>query len=132
MKMDDSPKIPILKQPVSLMEAGPSGISLAIAAAEPHPVDTMQRQRSTGSNPYNNLHFIRSMYGSGLAMELAAERQLARREKSLGLDCIGGIYEDIISGNDTTVQYADFMSLPDHRPELPKSVFHVSMQRHLK
>jgi len=130
--MEESPKIPIVKKPVSLMETGPSGSNLAVAAAERHPVDTMQRQGFTGSSPYNNLHFIRSMYGSGLAMELAAERQMARREKAMGLNNIGGIYEDIVSGNDATIQFADFMSLPDNRPELPKDVFHVSMKHHLK
>lgn len=130
--MDDTPKIPILKKPVSLMETGPSGLSLAVAAAERHPVDTLQRQGLTGSSPYKNMNFIRLMYGSGLAMELTAERQIARREKAMGLDYIGGIYEDVVSGNDTSVQFADFMALPDNRPELPKSVFHISMKNHAK
>lgn len=130
--MDDSPKIPIVKKPVSLMETGPSGSNFAVAAAERHPVDTMQRQGMPGSNPYKDLSFIRSMYGSGMAMELAAERQMARQEKAMGLSQIGAIYEDIVSGTDTSVQFADFMSLPDNRPELPKSVLHVSMERQLK
>jgi len=130
--MDESPKIPIVKKPVSLMETGPSGNNLAVAAAERHPVDTIQRQGLVGSNPYKDLHFVRSMYGPGLAMELAAERQMARQEKAMGLGQIGGIYEDIVTGNDTSVQFADFMSLPDNRPELPKSVLHVSMERQLK
>jgi len=130
--MDDTPKIPIIKKPVSLMETGPSGSNFAVAAAERHPVDTMQRQGMTGSNPYKDLSFIRSMYGSGMAMELAAERQMARQEKAMGLSQIGSIYEDIVSGTDTSVQFADFMSLPDNRPELPKSVLHVSMERQLK
>jgi Proteasome maturation factor UMP1 len=129
--MDETPKIPILKKPVSLMETGPSGLSLAVAVAERHPVDTLQRQGLTGSSPYKNTNFVRLMYGPGLAMELAAERQIALREKAMGLDNIGAIYEDVVSGNDTSVQFTDFMALPDNRPELLKSVFHVSMKTHL-
>ena len=65
-------------------------------------------------------------------MEMAAERQYVQKERNMGMHKIGNMYEDIVMGNDTTVQFTDFMSLPDHRIELPKSVFHVSMDRQLK
>lgn len=130
--MDESPKIPLVKMSVCSLEAGLNGGNLAIAAAERHPVDVLQRSglKATG-NPYRDLNFIRSIYGSGLATEIAAERQMARKEKVMGLALIGGLYEDIVLGNDATLQFSDFMSLPGDRAELPKSVFHVTMERHL-
>ena len=130
--MDDTPKIPIVKKPVSSLETGLNGGNLAIDAAERHPVDVFQRSGPAASgNPYRDLNFVRSIFGSGLAMEMAAERQIARQEKAMGLTQIGGLYEDIVLGNDTSLQFSDIMSLPENRAELPKSVFHVYMERQL-
>jgi Proteasome maturation factor UMP1 len=128
--MYDSPKIPIVTKHDSALEADVNPGNLAIAATERHPVDALQRSGS--ANPYQDLNFVRSIYGSSLAMEMAAERQLARNEKAMGMSKIGGLYEDIVLGNNNTLQFSDFMSLPENRPDLPKSVFHVSMERHLK
>lgn len=131
--MDESPKIPIVKKHDSALVTGLNGGNLAIAAAERHPVDVLQRSGQAAlSNPYHDLNFIRSIYGCGLAMEMAAERQMARKEKAMGMSQIGGLYEDIVLGNDATLQFSDFMSLPENRAELPKSVLHVSMERQLK
>jgi Proteasome maturation factor UMP1 len=129
--MDDSPKIPVVSMHKSASESGLNVGNLAIAAAERHPVDVMQRSGPT-TNPYQDLNFVRSVYGSGIAMEMAAERQLARAENDLGMSKIGGLYEDIVTGNQSNLQFSDFMSLPDNRSELPKSVFHLSMDRQLK
>lgn len=131
--MDESPKIPLVKKLDSALKTGLNGGNLAIAAAERHPVDCLQRSGppATG-NPYHDLNFIRSLYGSGLAMEMAAERQMARKEKAMGMSKIGGLYEDIVMGNDITLQYSDFMSQPEKSAELPKSVFHAIMERQLK
>jgi Proteasome maturation factor UMP1 len=134
--MSEAPKIPITKQAVSMMESGLNGNHLAVAAAERHPVDTMQRfgtSATTTANPYRDIEFVRSVYGSSLAMQMAAERQMARTEKyGMGSEHIGSVCEDIVMGNDTSIQFADFMSLPEHRPDLPKTVFHPVMQNQLK
>ena len=136
--MDDStPKIPIYTNQDIALEADVNTGNYAIAVAERNPVDVLQ-QRARGNaasatmNPYQEINFVRSIYGSGLAMEMAAERQFVQQERNMGMHKIGNMYEDIVLGNDATIQYSDFMSLPDHRIELPKSVFHVSMDRQLK
>ena len=137
--MDDTtPKIPIYTKQDIALEADVNTGNYAVAVAERHPVDVLQ-QRARGSvianittNPYQDLNFVRSIYGSGLAMEMAAERQYVRKERNMGMHKIGNMYEDIVLGNDARMQYTDFMSLPDNRVELPKSVFHVSMDRQLK
>jgi Proteasome maturation factor UMP1 len=137
--MDAStPKIPIYTKQDNALEADVNTGNYAVAVAERHPIDVLQqRTRSnviatTTVNPYQDLNFVRSIYGSGLAMEMAAERQYVQKERNMGMHKIGNIYEDIVLGNDVTMQYTDFMSLPDHRIELPKSVFHISMDRQLK
>ena len=91
--MDESPKIPIVQQPVSLMQ-GPNGGNLAVQAAERHPIDALQRQggHTAGGSPYRDLDFVRSVYGSGLAMEIAAERQMAQREKRFGVSHVGILF----------------------------------------
>ena len=130
--MDESPKIPIVQQPVSLMQ-GPNGGNLAVQAAERHPIDALQRQggHTAGGSPYRDLDFVRSVYGSGLAMEIAAERQMAQREKRFGVSHVGSIYEDIVLGNNSSIQLSDFMSVPENRPELSKAVLHPVMARQL-
>ena len=133
-----TPKIPIYTKQDNALEADVNTGNYAVAVAERHPIDVLQ-QCARGSvtatstiNPYQDLNFVRSIYGSGLAMEMAAERQYVQKERNMGMHKIGNMYEDIVLGNDATMQYTDFMSLPDHRIELPKSVFHVSMDRQLK
>ena len=137
--MDDTtPKIPIYTKQDIALEADVNTGNYAIAVAERHPIDVLQKQRLRGNgslvaiNPYQDMNFVRSIYGSGLAMEMAAERQYVQQERNMGMHKIGNMYEDIVLGNDATIQYTDFMSLPDSRIELPKSVFHVSMDRQLK
>lgn len=132
--MDVTPKIPIVTQQNAALESDVNSGHLAIAAAERHPIDRMQRAGAfaNGNNPYQNLQFVRSVYGSALAMEMAAERQMVQKEKAMGLHKIGGLYQDLVLGNDTQLQFTDFMSLPENRPDLPKSVLHVSMERQWK
>jgi Proteasome maturation factor UMP1 len=132
--MDVTPKIPIVTQQNAAVESDVNTGHLAIAAAERHPVDRMQRSSNANGNinPYQNLQFIRSVYGSALAMEMAAERQMVHKEHAMGMHRIGGLTQDLVLGTDAQLQVTDFMSLPDHRSELPKSVFHPAMARQLK
>ena len=131
---DTTPKIPIYAKQDIALEADVNTGNYAVAVAERHPIDVLQQRSAAATtiNPYQDLNFVRSIYGSGVAMEMAAERQYVQKERNMGMHKIGNMYEDIVMGNDTTVQFTDFMSLPDHRIELPKSVFHISMDRQLK
>jgi hypothetical protein len=135
--MTMSPKIPLVSKPDSTLAAGLNTGNLALSAAERHPIDSLQRSggqtaHSLLNNPYQDLDFIRSVYGSGLAMEMAAERQIARREAAMGMTKIAGVTYDIYAGQDATLQFGDFMSLPENRVTLPTSPFHISMERQLR
>ena len=130
--MDATPKIPIVRKPSSMMETGPAGSDFATAAAARHPVDQLQRQGHPHDSPYRNPEFVRSVYGSAMAMEMTAERQMARREKQMGLDFVGEMYQDIVDGNDCMIDMSDFMSLPENRPEVSKAVMHPYMAKFLK
>lgn len=116
-----------------MLETGPSGPNFATAVAARHPIDELQRsERSPQDSPYQDIQFLRSVYGSALAMEIAAERQMVQREKQMGLDHLAAIYEDSVNGTDFSVSASDFMCLPDDRPEMSKAVLHQYMARHLK
>jgi len=140
--MDESaPSIPVVKKPVSSLEIGPNGNNLASSAASRHPVDDMQRRirqaGMTGSsqgNPFQNLEHVRRMYGSGLALRLATEQKLAaeqdRDARASGLPT-SGLYRDIVSGRDVQIDFADFLSLPEYRPDLPKANPHKAMEHQL-
>jgi Proteasome maturation factor UMP1 len=137
--MTDSGTIPVLNQPVSSLEAGPNSNNLAAFANARHPVDSMQRQHVLGvRNPYRSLDFARQVYGSGFAMTLATEEKNAyeeRREKQfVGLHLMGdtsSVYGDIVSGQDVSIDFKDYLSLPDYRPDVPKQNPHSGMERAL-
>jgi hypothetical protein len=131
--MSNTPKVPIVREPSSMLETGPAGVNLATAAAARHPVDELQRDGSSlQDSPFQDIGFIRSVYGSGLAMEISAERQMAKREKQMGLDHLSSIYQDTTDGTDQCVNVGDFMSLPDNRPTLSTAVLHPYMAQYLK
>jgi Proteasome maturation factor UMP1 len=130
--MSDSPKVPIVREPSSMLETGPAGVNLATAAAARHPVDELQRSGFPQDSPFQDVDFIRSVYGSALAMEISAERQMAKREKEMGLDHMASIYQDTTDGTDQFVNVCDFMSLPDNRPDLSTAVLHPYMAKFLK
>ena len=49
-------------------------------------------------------------------MRLATEQKMAREEaRAPGLES-SGLYGDIISGRDTTLDFSDYLSLPQNRP----------------
>ena len=129
--------IPLMKQPVSMMETGLNGASLASVASARHPVDVLQ-QRTEGIHPYRNLNFARHVYGSGLAMVLATEQKLANQERqqrqSIGLHRghgMGSVYGDIVNGQDINIEFTDYLSMPQYRPDLPKQNPHTAMERSL-
>jgi Proteasome maturation factor UMP1 len=129
--MDDTAHIPIMNKPASLMEVGPNGNNLAAAAASRHPVDDLQRTMQ--QNPFCNLDYVRHVYGSGLAMRLATEQKIAAQHEQRGAAGIpnSGLYRDIVAGRDVQLDFADFLSLPENRPDVMKSNPHAVMERQL-
>lgn len=130
------PKIPIMSKPSNLMELGPNGNNLATAAASRHPIDEMQR-RSRGLQHPRNLQDVRRIYGPGLAMVLATEQKIARQQEEMmaglphAFSATGGkLYGEIVSGQDVQLDFGDFLSLPEHRPDLPQNP-HKLMERQL-
>ena len=88
----------------------------------------------TAVSHFEGLEFVRRVYGSGLAMKLATEQKIAKEQDMLarapGLES-SSLYGDIVSGKDTTIQFSDFLSLPEYRPSVPKENPHVVMERRL-
>ena len=126
---ESSQKIPIVKGKADAsgaIELG--GRNLAVEAAARHPVDVIQRSQDT-ENPFQDLSFLRATYGSGFAMGIAMERQIAAKEMKWHNN---SMYADILSGHDTTLQFDDVLGLPDNRPELPQGVLHPLMAEQLK
>eukprot|EP00549_Striatella_unipunctata_P024540 CAMPEP_0118694614 /NCGR_PEP_ID=MMETSP0800-20121206/12636_1 /TAXON_ID=210618 ORGANISM="Striatella unipunctata, Strain CCMP2910" /NCGR_SAMPLE_ID=MMETSP0800 /ASSEMBLY_ACC=CAM_ASM_000638 /LENGTH=130 /DNA_ID=CAMNT_0006593129 /DNA_START=101 /DNA_END=496 /DNA_ORIENTATION=+ len=102
-----SSSIPMMNKPYNMMEVGPNGNNLASQSREIHPVDRMQR--ATGGSALD-LDMVRRVYGSGLAMKLATERNMASR--------VGGrlpglpqsnLMHDALSGRDLDLDFGDVL-----------------------
>lgn len=128
----ESPSIPIFEQPPSLWEGGPTANNLASMALARHPVDEMQRIRNQPGR-FDDLTFVRHVYGPGLAMTLALEQKTALHEHaSRGVHRSSpGLYGEIVTGRDSILDFSDFLSLPQHRPDLKKPKSHIVMERQL-
>ena len=118
--------IPVMKKPVSSMETGPNGVNLEASSKARHPVDILQQQ-TAGAHPYRSINFARHVYGSGLAMVLATEQKIANQERQqrniVGLSrggLSGSTYGDIVTGQDVNIDFSDYLSIPDHRPDISK------------
>jgi Proteasome maturation factor UMP1 len=138
---DESNTIPLMKQPVSVMETGLNGNNLASNAIERHPVDILQH-RTVGVHPYHNINFARHVYGSGFAMTLATEQKVVindmKQRHLIGLNLPGhgfgstsSIYGDIVTGQDTTIDFSDYLSMPQFRPDSVNHNPHNAMERAL-
>lgn len=130
LRMDDEiAGIPVMQKPASLMEVGPNGNNLAAAAASQHPVDHLQQRMVQ----HNSIEYASHMYGSGLAMRLATEQRLAAdfNRGAMGLPQ-SNMYRDIVTGNDTKLDFADFLSLPEYRPDVSKANPHAVMEHQLR
>ena len=92
------------------------------------------RVGDTAASPFGNLEFVRQVYGSGLAMRLATEQKMARDHhvmgRAPGLET-SNLLGEIFSGRDTTMDFSDYLSLPENRPTLPMVNPHSVMERHL-
>lgn len=115
--MSETPQIPIVNKPMSMMDVGPNGNNLAAQAQAPHPVDFLQQQ---SSGP--NLDTVRHVYGIGLAMRLQTEQKIAQSQPSY--------YREIVSGTDDKLDFGDLFAAGDKAdggvPDL-----HKAMEREL-
>jgi len=127
-----TPTIPMMDRPLSMMEVGPNGNNLAARAQARHPIDEMQRATSAPGK-FQDLAFVRHVYGSGLAMRLATEQKIAAQEMMSTAPGIrsAGLYGDIVTGNDTKFTFRDYLSLPEYRPDVKKQNLHVALERQL-
>jgi hypothetical protein len=112
-------QIPMTRTPVNTMDDGPNGNNLASQGLARHPVDEMQRAQQ--NNHFDDLEDVRRIYGSGLAMRLATERQMAMSVggRLPGMDAIGGqsnILLETLMGTDTKIEFADFLGRPEDMP----------------
>ena len=122
--MTESNSIPIMRKPTDTMSNGLNSSNLAAAAIQRHPIDQMQRSTSSSgesSSPLD-LDAVRRLYGSGLAMKLATERQLASNVggRLPGLDAhpdSRAMYESL-TGEDMTLGFGDFLNVRTNRPEV--------------
>eukprot|EP00538_Stauroneis_constricta_P013821 CAMPEP_0119547706 /NCGR_PEP_ID=MMETSP1352-20130426/1767_1 /TAXON_ID=265584 /ORGANISM="Stauroneis constricta, Strain CCMP1120" /LENGTH=136 /DNA_ID=CAMNT_0007592709 /DNA_START=117 /DNA_END=527 /DNA_ORIENTATION=- len=133
--MDDM--IPVMNKPANLMENGPNGDNLEQMAMIRHPVQEMQRQRVTNRNSFLGTigeQEVRRLYGSGLAMRLATERKMGMEQGTRGVVGLpsSGLMADILSGDDTKINFEDFLGLPDNRPTQARADNpHSAMERKL-
>ena len=67
-------------------------------------------------------------------MRLATEQKIAREQdfaaRAPGLES-SNLFGEIVSGRDTTIDFADFLSLPEHRPSMPLENPHAMTERRL-
>ena len=127
--MEDTLRIPEMHQPASLMETGLNGNNLAAQATAPHAVDAMQRRRAT--NPLESLAYVRSVYGSGLAMRLATEQKIAAQQDDVTPLQTTNLYREIVTGADVQMDFGDYLNLAEHSPEMIKETPHAFMERKL-
>jgi hypothetical protein len=89
---------------------------------------------TTAAAPFGSLEFVRHVYGSGLAMRLATEQKMARDQdlmaRAPGLES-SNLLGEIVSGRDTTIDFGDYLSLPQNRPSVPLENPHLLMERRL-
>lgn len=120
--------------PNSMVDVGPNSNNLASQSLARHPVDEMQQTQQT--NHFDDLDDVRRMYGSGLAMRLATERQMALNVggRLPGLDAVGGqsnIMFETLMGTDTKIEFRDYMGRSEDMPTAVVKNLHSAMETKL-
>lgn len=132
--METTPTIPLVEEPISMMEVGPNGTNFASQAMSRHPVDDLQQNSGMGQQ-FNDLDFVRNVYGSGLAMRLATEQKFAAQQRQGNpFRSQGHLYGEIVTGNDTKFDMADFLPRAEYRADNIKrenTNLHIAMERQL-
>jgi hypothetical protein len=126
-----SASIPIAQNPVKTMETGLNGHNLATTASQRHPVDDLQRRSAL----YDDLDDVRRIYGSGLAMRLATERQMASKVGGRLPGMESGDSQNVLMqtlmGTDTKLDFGDVLSRPEHMPVARITSPHMAMEHKL-
>lgn len=116
-----------------MMQAGPNGLNFAAAASQNHFVDDLQRRSSV----YEDIDCVRRIYGSGLAMRLATERQMASKVGGRLPGMEGAIVDssnialETLLGTDTKLDFQDVLSRPEHLPIATVKSPHQAMEQKL-
>lgn len=131
--------IPVMDrtEKLNLWQQGPNANHLEAQAKSRHPIDDLQRNQQ---DPFD-LNHVRSVYGSGLAMRLATERNWIR-EHSTRLPGLPQSHAlaDTLMGRDVELDFGDFLSLPQNAPfegdgythhPSTNSIPHTAMERQL-
>lgn len=121
--------MPVLKEAKVDLLSGANSNNLAASTLSRHPVDDLQRKLH--ANPFEDLQAVRHIYGTGLAMRLATERKIAAQEENEAGLPSAGLYRDIVTGNDTRIDFKDFLSLPEHRPDATVESPHMRLEHKL-
>lgn len=127
---DFSSTIPLTRNPVNQMDAGPNGNNLAAAATRSHVVDELQRTGAQQQRGFLDLDGVRRLYGSGLAMRLATERQLASQSggRLPGMPS-SKLALETVTGNNVMIDFADVLGRPEDAPIALVKDSHGAMQR---
>lgn len=111
----------MMRSPAHVMSCGPNGDNLAAQARQTHPVDRMQQASASVGSSSLDVDAIRRLYGSALAMRLSTERRLASGVggRLPGMDAAPASCAmlDALTGDDLTLDFGDYLNLPEHRPE---------------
>merc|ERR1711884_747760 len=131
--------IPVMKKPIDTMEVGANGNNLATAAMGRHPIEELQHRQAFQRVSFmgtDEEEEIRRLYGSGFAMKIATERQIAN-QMTVGGSIGGGIPSsnniigDVLSGRDMHIGFEDTLGLIEFRPTINKKYEdpHMMMER---
>jgi hypothetical protein len=125
----------MMRKPVSTLDEGLNSNNLASQSLLRHPVDEMQRAQQVNFI-LDDLEDVKIMYGSGLAMRLATERQMAMNVcgRLPGMDAIGGqsnIILETLMGTDTKLDFRDFLGRPEDMPVATIKNPHSAMEAKL-
>lgn len=129
---DPSSSIPMMRSPVNQMEVGVNGNNLAATATRRHPVDAIQRS-SQQERGFLDLDGVRRLYGSGLAMRLATERQIHSNNggRLPGMEQ-SNLALDTVMGKDVLLEFGDVLGRPEDAPIATVKDAHSAMQRKMK
>jgi proteasome maturation protein len=118
-------QLPIAHLPGDVLRYGLE--ARATQAGPKHPVEVIQFNRVEREFE-GKLDTVRRIYGSGLAMRLKTEAaELSRPLRLPGLpSTLPGL--ETIMGKDETVDFEDFLGLPQESPEEPRFSVHEAME----
>ena len=119
--------IPIVTAPNDQLRCGVR--SLQHESIQRHPVEIQQVRADKEWN--SKLDSVRRIHGSALAMRLAGERQMfSEAHRIPGLKS-SKIALETLMGEDSTIQFSDFLNDPNMRPEKSRVPLHDQLEAKL-